>query len=130
MNYLPRKLFLRFAQLASLIALAFSVPAFAQFEVSPDHFDAAPAAEKKQAAKSPAIKAKTQSAALPAKTDQGKNQGTAQTSVTIAKVATGNSDHTANQSRAKASAKAARKTEAVVHRKRPVAEKVAEVTTH
>jgi hypothetical protein len=128
MKYLPRRVCLRFAQLVSLTALAFSVPAFAQFEVSPDHFDSAPAAEKKQAAKSPATKAKTQSA-LPAKANPGPNQGNAQTSVAIAKAASGNLVPAGNQGQAKPSATAARKTDVVVHRKRPVAEKLAEVSS-
>lgn len=48
--------------LIPVAALVFSVPALAQFEVSPDHFDSNGSSRKKQAAKPASTKHKTQAA--------------------------------------------------------------------
>lgn len=57
MKYLAHKVFAGLGQLIALSILTCSVPSFAQFEVSPDHFDASPAVAKKQAAKTSIKKA-------------------------------------------------------------------------
>lgn len=63
MKYWAHKVFTGLAQLIALSILTCAVPAFAQFEVSPDHFDG-PATQKKQAAKT---SVKKTSAAVSAK---------------------------------------------------------------
>jgi hypothetical protein len=54
MKYQARKVFIRLAQVLSLSVLLLSLPAWAQFEVSPDHFDPTPSPVKKQTAKTAA----------------------------------------------------------------------------
>src|SRR5262249_16626599 len=54
MEYQARKAFVRLARVLSLSILFLSLPAWAQFEVAPDHFDPTPSPLKKQTAKTPA----------------------------------------------------------------------------
>jgi hypothetical protein len=54
MEYQARKAFVRLAQVLSLSILFFSLPAWAQFEVAPDHFEPTPSPVKKQTAKTTA----------------------------------------------------------------------------
>jgi len=54
MKYQARKVFVRLAQVLSLSILFLSLPAWAQFEVAPDHFDPTPSPVKKQTAKTTA----------------------------------------------------------------------------
>lgn len=82
---------LRFPQLMLLMALVFSAPAWAQFEIAPDHFDANTTADKKQPAKAKPVKRANQSASLSAKTNEKHEAGFSQTDV-----ASGN--HTINSS--------------------------------
>jgi hypothetical protein len=58
--------------LMSLMALAFSVPALAQFEVAPDHFDSKPAAETKHSPQQQAIARPKAATALSKNTSRAK----------------------------------------------------------
>jgi hypothetical protein len=66
MKYQSRTVLLRFVQLALLAASVFCVPALAQFEVSPDHFDSTPAAATKKPADKAAAKKTPHAAGLSA----------------------------------------------------------------
>lgn len=70
MKYLAQKVFAGLGQLIALSILTCAVPAFAQFEVSPDHFDPGPAVEKKQATKTSLRKTGSASRAKAAKSNQ------------------------------------------------------------
>jgi hypothetical protein len=57
---------LKYAGPAMLLSLLFAAPAFAQFEVSPDHFDSQPTAKEKPAPKSKARQARQDGSKQPA----------------------------------------------------------------
>lgn len=74
MKYWAHKVFVRIAQLIALSILTCAVPAFAQFEVSPDHFDSSPKIEKKQAAKTSVKKTGALSAKITAQDRKDQSQ--------------------------------------------------------
>ena len=121
-----RRVFFRFVPLMTLVALALSVPALAQFEVSPDHFDANPSIEKKQTAKPVATKAKTQSAASANAADKKKTNGPAQATVVPISGKTSRENSAATVT----SKNSATKTSAAKRKKPVSADKVALASTH
>lgn len=80
MKYQARKVFVRLAQVLSFSILFLSLPAWAQFEVAPDHFDPTPSPVKKETAKTTAV----QSAKLAASANVSGKQSSARNSQSAA----------------------------------------------
>lgn len=79
MKYPIEKVLARLVRLVTIAVLGFSIPAFAQFEVAPDHFDSNPSPAKKQALKAPVNKAKTHAAPTSGNSPRGQGHAANQT---------------------------------------------------
>lgn len=76
MKYRAHKVLVGIAQIIALSILTCAVPAFAQFEVSPDHFDSSSTVENKQAAKTWVKKISALSAKTTAQSSKDQSQRT------------------------------------------------------
>jgi len=124
MKYQARKVFVRLAQVLSLSILFLSLPAWAQFEVAPDHFDPTPSPVKKQTAKTTA----RQTTQLAASANVGGKQsstGNSQPAAAAARTETGGAQ-TAGNGNPQLAKMSTRKTTA---RKRVATDKVALAST-
>jgi hypothetical protein len=124
-----RRVSFRLAQLMILTAVAFSVPALAQFEVSPDHFDPTLPTDKRQAAKPTATKAKGQSAASSASTAKNQSNGVVQASIVASRGKTSDPNPATRQAATRMTA-AKSKAIAAKRKKPAAADKLALATTH
>jgi hypothetical protein len=125
MKYQARKVFVRLVQVLSLSVLFLSLPAWAQFEVAPDHFEPTPSPVKKQTAKTTAGR----STKLAASANVGSKQsstGNSQPAASGARPETGGGTHAAGNGNPQLANTSTRKTTA---RKRVATEKVALAST-